>query len=207
MTARASRAGRVRRAPGRGTRARPGRLVRRGRHRSPAEPIDPLDVAILSVLQADGRASLRRVAKAVGASVTTVSTRVRMLERTGVLQGFVPLVSVQRLAALGRSPHCVVLRIVPRPAAEGGLDGMARAIAEEPSVCYLFQMGKAPELLALASTVSPRATDRLIGAIARLPGVERVEPMPIARVHKERPNHPVGMPIGAPSPPRALSAA
>ena len=84
-------------------------LVRRGRHRGPTEPLDALDVAILGALQTDGRASLRRVAKGVGASVTTVSSRVRALERLGVLQGFVPLVSVQRLAAVGRSPHCVVL--------------------------------------------------------------------------------------------------
>jgi DNA-binding Lrp family transcriptional regulator len=176
-------------------------LVRRGRHRRPAEPLDRLDVAILAALQADGRASLRRVAQAVGASVTTVSSRVRALERLGVLQGFVPLVSVQRLAALGRSPHCVVLYVVPRSGSRGGIEEIARSVAKEPSVCYLFQMAGSSELMALASSVSAQATDRLIRALTEIPGVARVRPISIARVHKERPSHPVGLPGSSPPAP------
>ena len=169
-------------------------LVRRGRHRGPTEPLDPLDVAILGALQTDGRASLRRVAKGVGASVTTVSSRVRALERLGVLQGFVPLVSVQRLAAVGRSPHCVVLFVAPRDRTRAGVDEVARAVAEAPSVCYLFQMTGSSELMAFASTVSERATEELIDSLSRIPGVDGVRPIYIARVHKERPGHPVGEP-------------
>jgi DNA-binding Lrp family transcriptional regulator len=169
-------------------------LVRRGRHRGPAEPIDRLDVAILAALQADGRASLRRVAQMVGASVTTVSSRVRALERLGVLQGFVPLVSVQRLAALGRSPHCVVLYVAPRDDSRAGIEKVARSVAREPSVCYLFQTAGSSELMALASAVSAQATDRLIRTLSEIPGVARVRPISITRVHKERPGHPVGLP-------------
>ena len=199
MTAHASHAFRTGLYPRRAERATRQPLVRRGRHRLPVEPIDRLDVAILSALQADGRASLRRVAKSVGASVTTVSTRVRALQRSGVLQGFVPLVSVQGLAALGRSPDCVALRIVPRRLSENGREELAHSIAREPSVCYLFQLAGSHELLALASTVSAAATDRLVRAVTAIPKVDRVVPMSIARVHKERPGHPVGM---AAEPPR-----
>jgi Lrp/AsnC family transcriptional regulator, leucine-responsive regulatory protein len=179
-------------------------LVRRGRHRGAAEPIDRLDVAILAALQADGRASLRRVARMVGASVTTVSSRVRALERLGVLQGFVPLVSVQRLAALGRSPHCVVLYVVPRDRSREGIEKVAQSVAREPSVCYLFQTAGSSELMALASAVSSQAADRLIRTVSEIPGVARVRPIPIARVHKERPAHPVGAP--EPNPPDAVIA-
>ncbi len=181
------------RAPPSATPTRP-LLVRRGRPRGPPEPLDPLDVAILEALQTDGRASLRRVAKDVGASVTTVSSRVRALERLGVLQGFVPLVSVQRLAAVGRSPHCVVLFVAPRDRTGEGVDEVARAVAEAPSVCYLFQMAGSSELMAFASTVSERATAQLVESLSKIPGVEGVRPIYIARVHKERPGHPVGEP-------------
>lgn len=126
--------------------------------------------------------------------MTTVSSRVRALERLGVLQGFVPLVSVQRLAALGRSPHCMVLNVVPRDRSPHGVEEVARAVAREPSICYLFQMAGSSELMALASSVSPQAGDRLIGAVANIPGVFRVRPILVARVHKERPVHPVGPP-------------
>jgi DNA-binding Lrp family transcriptional regulator len=157
------------------------------------EPIDRLDVAVLAALQADGRASLRRVARVVGASVTTVSSRVRALERLGVLQGFVPLVSVQRLAALGRSPDCVVLYVVPRDRTPSAIENVARSVAREPNVCYLFQMAGSSELMALASSVSAQATDRLVRSLTGIPGVAEVRPISIARVHKERPSHPVGL--------------
>jgi Lrp/AsnC family transcriptional regulator, leucine-responsive regulatory protein len=170
-------------------------IVRRGPHRRPVEPLDRLDVAILAALQSDGRASLRRVARHVGASVTTVSSRVRSLERLGVLQGFVPLVSVQRLALLGRSPDCVVLHIVPRDRSAEGVEGVAREVARESAVCYLFQLAGSPELMALASSVSARATERLVSDVSAIPGVQLVRPVSITHVHKERPGHPVGPPV------------
>jgi DNA-binding Lrp family transcriptional regulator len=180
--------------PSRSQRSAPEPLVRRGRRRTPVDPLDRLDVAILAALQVDGRASLRRVARMVGASVTTVCSRVRALEHLGVLQGFVPLVSVQRLAALGRSPHCVVLHVAPRDHSPRGIEEVARLVAREPSVCYLFQMAGTSELMALASSASVPATDRLIRSLSEMPSVARVHPISITRVYKERPGHPVGVP-------------
>jgi DNA-binding Lrp family transcriptional regulator len=179
--------------------SRPAPLVRRGRRRRPIDPIDRLDVAILAAFQTDGRASLRRVARMVGASVTTVCTRVEALERMGVLQGFVPLVSVQRLAALGRSPHCVVLYVLPRDRSSAGTEEVARSVAAQPSVCYLFQMNGSPELMALASLASPDDTRELLRTLSALPGVARVRPIEIAQVYKERPAHPVGAPVVVPT--------
>ncbi len=102
--------------------------------------------------------------------------------------------SVQRLAAVGRSPHCVVLFVAPRDRTGEGVDEVARAVAEAPSVCYLFQMAGSSELMAFASTVSERATAQLVESLSKIPGVEGVRPIYIARVHKERPGHPVGEP-------------
>ena len=171
---------------------RTGSLVSRGRRPREAIPFDRLDEAILRAFQSDGRASLRQIAREVGASVTTVSSRVHSLERLGVLQGFVPLLSVQRLAAIGRSPQCTVLRILPERSEAEHADRLARRIAQVPSICYLFELCGSEELMALASTGSPRETDALLRALRRIPGVSRVRPTSILRVHKERPNHPVG---------------
>lgn len=157
--------------------------------------MDRLDEAILSALRSDGRASLRRVARQVGASVTTVSSRVRGLERMGVLQGFVPLLSVQRLAAIGRSPHCTVLRILPQRSEPEGLERLGRRIAEAPSICYLFELSGSSELMALASTSSQEESGALLRILRRIPGVASVRETSILRVHKERPNHPVGAPV------------
>ena len=178
-------------------RRRRGSVVPRGRRPRAAVPLDRLDEAILRALQADGRASLRHIAREVGASVTTVSSRVHSLERLGVLQGFVPLLSVQRLAAIGRSPQCTVVRILPMRSEPEYVGRLAHRIAEAPSVCYLFELNGSPELMALASTGSRRETEALLRTLRRIPGVSRVRPTSILRVHKERPNHPVGAAVPA----------
>ncbi len=181
---------------GRGRRHRPADprpLVRRGRPVGSARPpLDDLDAAILAVLQQDGRASLRQVARKLGASVTTVSTRVRHLVRLRVLQGFVPLVSVQRLTEIGRSPSCVILFVRPRQRPPVELKRVADAVSEEPQVCYVFELAGGQELLALASTPSPESSRALVASLRRHPFIEGVRPLAIQRVHTERPNHPLG---------------
>ena len=173
----------------------PRSLVRRGRPAGTSRPaLDNLDAAILAILQQDGRASLRQVARKLGASVTTVSTRVRHLVRLRVLQGFVPLVSVQRLTEIGRSPSCVMLFVRPRRRPPVELKRVADAVAEEPQVCYVFELAGGQELLALASTPSPGASQALVASLRRHPFIEGVRPLAIQRVHKERPNHPLGEP-------------
>ena len=137
--------------------------------------------------------------------MTTVSSRVQGLERLGVLQGFVPLVSVQRLAAIGRSPQCSVVRILPTRSGADGLARLARRIAAAPSICYLFELSGSEELLALASTSSREETEALLRALRRVPGVARVRPTTILRVHKERPNHPVGAAPSAAAPVRDVA--
>ena len=124
--------------------------------------------------------------------MTTVSNRVRGLTRLGVLQGFVPLLSVQRLAAIGRSPHCTVLRIEPARTGPAVIERLVHRLAAAPHVCYLFELNGSVELLALASTGSLPETQTLVRSLRRIPGVARVRATPILRVHKERPNHPVG---------------
>ncbi len=182
-----------RRAP-RPTRSR-GSLTRRGRpSRGTRSSLDKLDEAILTVLQRDGRASLRQVARRVGASVTTVSTRVRHLNRLGVLKGFAALISVQRLGEIGRSPNCVLLFVEPRGEAPRDRDRAARAIARAPQICYVFEVARGTELLALASTPSPEASRDLVESLRQLPEVVRVRTLPIHKVHKERPSHPMGEP-------------
>ena len=180
----------------RGQGRRPGTprpLVRRGRPPGRSHsPLDDLDAAILAILQQDGRASLRQVARKLGASVTTVSTRVRHLVRLRVLQGFVPLVSVQRLTEIGRSPSCVMLFVRPRTHPRVELKRVAGAVAQEPQVCYVFELAGGRELLALASTPSPEASRALVASLRGHPFIGGVRTLTIQRVHKERPNHPLG---------------
>ena len=50
--------------------------------------LDKVDVDILKILQKDGRASFRDIAKKVGVTTPTVSSKVGMYEQMGLIKGF-----------------------------------------------------------------------------------------------------------------------
>jgi DNA-binding Lrp family transcriptional regulator len=50
--------------------------------------LDKVDVEILKILQKDGRASFRDIAKKVGVTTPTVSSKVSMYEQMGLIEGF-----------------------------------------------------------------------------------------------------------------------
>src|SRR5205814_7374856 len=60
-------------------------------------PLDDLDVRILRLLNADARKSFREIAKAVDASLSTVSNRIRKLEQEGIIAGYAPILAESRL--------------------------------------------------------------------------------------------------------------
>ena len=61
------------------------------------ERIDAIDVQILTVLQADGRAKRTDIAEAVALSLPSVSDRMRKLEERGVITGYHAVLDPKRL--------------------------------------------------------------------------------------------------------------
>src|SRR5215510_14453905 len=59
--------------------------------------LDKIDVRVLEVLQADGRATYDQVAEKVGLSPSATLRRVKRLEESGVIAGYVALVHPQRV--------------------------------------------------------------------------------------------------------------
>jgi Lrp/AsnC family transcriptional regulator, leucine-responsive regulatory protein len=58
----------------------------------PTQPLDALDVRILDRLQADGRITNQQLSDVVGLSPSPCLRRVRLLEESGVILGYVALV-------------------------------------------------------------------------------------------------------------------
>ncbi len=58
--------------------------------------LDDTDRRILSVLQRDARASMRRISKEAGVSLGTVSNRVRRLEESGVIRGYTVMLDPEK---------------------------------------------------------------------------------------------------------------
>lgn len=62
-----------------------------------SSPLDPVDRRILRVLQAEGRCTYDELAGRVGLSASAVLRRVKRLEDSGVIAGYVALVAPERV--------------------------------------------------------------------------------------------------------------
>jgi Lrp/AsnC family transcriptional regulator for asnA, asnC and gidA len=67
--------------------------------KGPAGPLvlDDLDMDILRSLNDNARKSFRDIAKELHVSLTTVSNRVKAMEKAGVIQGYIPVVDATKL--------------------------------------------------------------------------------------------------------------
>ena len=108
----------------------------------PDPPIDGVDAHIVSVLLGDGRASFRAISDRVGVSPTTVSERVRRLQRLGVIEGFEPRVDHTKLG------YGTVAAFRIR-AATGARGRLAAGVTEYRSMVSVFEVAGRYDVLAI----------------------------------------------------------
>ncbi len=92
--------------------------------------LDEKDLRILEILQREGRITLRELARKVGSPVTTVHSRVKRLERAGVVRAYRAVLSPEKL---GLKTLAFVLVSFSREHGASQRD-VARKIAEFPEV-------------------------------------------------------------------------
>ena len=106
--------------------------------------VDPLDLRILEILQANARETQVDIARDVGLAPSAVLERIRKLEAKGLIRGYTALVDPRALAL-------PLLAFVAVRTDETGLhDRVAQALAEAPEVlevhhvagddCYLIKV-------------------------------------------------------------------
>jgi Lrp/AsnC family transcriptional regulator, leucine-responsive regulatory protein len=106
------------------------------------EPLDAIDLRLLSLLQADASRSNQALAEAAFVSPATALRRVRRLVETGVIERQVAIVSPQRVGGLS----VIVEVTLDRQGAEHVAAFEARAVAEPPvQQCYRVSPG--PDLV------------------------------------------------------------
>lgn len=127
--------------------------------------LDELDLRILRLLNADARKSYRDIAKTVDASLSTVSNRIRKLEREGVVTGYAPLLSEARLGF-------DVLAVVGVKIHKGRLLEVQRRIAKDDRVTHVYDVTGEWDSIVVVRLKSTRELD---GFIKRLGSMEHVE--------------------------------
>lgn len=136
-----------------------------------ANDLDATDLAIIDILQHEGRITNAELADRVGMSPSACLRRVRALEADGVIDRYAALVNPARV---GR-PTSVFVEISLANQTEAQLDAFEAAIVECPEVmsCHLMS-GEADYLLHLACADVSDYERIHRTQLAILPGVSRL---------------------------------
>lgn len=95
--------------------------------------IEELDRKILNVLNKDARMSFRRIAKELRISPTTLYNKVKKLEKSGVLEGYIPLINTE---SVGYDLTAIIsLRVKQEKDME-----VQKAIAKFPQVGAIYEV-------------------------------------------------------------------
>ncbi len=128
--------------------------------------LDKLDLEIVRHLNEDGRKSFRDMAKHLGVSTSTISARIRRLEETGVIMGYLPAVNQRKVGF--DLPVVVGLRI-----SKGKLLEVQRKIAEDPRVYGVHDVTGEWDSIVLARFRNTGELDDFVKGVLSQPFVER----------------------------------
>lgn len=141
--------------------------------------LDAVDRTLLSMLQANARTPTAVLARKVDLSRSATQERLNRLERLGVIAGYTVRFGVpepeERFAA-----H-VFISLDARHGAQ-----MQQAMRIRPEVKRCHTVSGEFDMVLLVETEGPKALDRLLDDIGRLPGVRRTQSAVVLDVKFER---------------------
>ncbi len=118
--------------------------------------IDDLDLKILGILQADGRASHAEVARQIGLVASAVHERVKKLEERGIVRGYSARLDP---AAIGKR---LLAFVFLKAEEKGNSNEVAIALAKIPEVLEVHHVAGEDCYLAKVRTADTESLGRLI---------------------------------------------
>ena len=152
------------------------------RSKSPLAQLDATDVAILNALQANGRLSNLDLAQLVHLSPSACLRRVKHLEESGVIAGYVALLNPKAVGAHGTSFTIVNLETLGGNA----LDRFEQAVRDEPRILDCYYVAGSNDYLIRFTYQDAEDLERFhTEVLMRLPGVARSNSMLVLRTVKK----------------------
>jgi DNA-binding Lrp family transcriptional regulator len=128
--------------------------------------LDKTDVKILKTLLSDARLSSRQIAKQCGVSIGTVLSRVKKMEKEGIIQGYSALLDQEKLG--------YELTIVSEiTVSKGRLLEMENEIARLPNVCCVYDVTGLIDAIIVAKFKNREELGKFTKRLLALPYVER----------------------------------
>lgn len=131
--------------------------------------MDGFDVKILNLLRANGRISNRKLAQEIHLTPSSVLKRVRILEKSGIIQGYTTKINH---LALGLD-MAVIIEVTTREGA--GILKVGKVLASFPEICDVFDVSGRVSYIIRAVVRNTEALTDLIVRIGQVPGVARTQ--------------------------------
>jgi Lrp/AsnC family leucine-responsive transcriptional regulator len=146
--------------------------------------LDKFDLAILSVLQEDARASLQEVSARVGLSTTPCWTRIKRMESEGVIRGYTVRIDP---AAVGFT-ETVIVQVTLESHTDETLEAFGRTLAEIPEVIEAYLISGDYDYMIRIAVRDTRDYERLLRErLYKIPGIRHSKSSFVLRCLKESP--------------------
>lgn len=163
--------------------------------------MDKFDLAILSVLQRDARASLQDISAAVGLSTTPCWTRIKKMENEGVIQGYTVRIDP---AAVGFG-ESVIVQVTLESHSDETLVEFGRMLEEIPEVIEAYLVSGDYDYYIRIAVRDTRDYERLLREkLYRIPGIRHSRSSFVLRTLKQSL---IPLTASAPPEPRSTRAA
>lgn len=134
--------------------------------------LDEVDVQILSLLQADGRMTNAELAKRVGLSPPSVLQRVRQIENSGIIKGYVALLEPERLGLKLTALTEVTLSLHQ----EQPIERFRKSIQDIPEIVECYHVSGDFDFLLKILVKDIRAYEQLLREkILRIKGIQHIK--------------------------------
>ncbi|MDH5783745.1 MAG: Lrp/AsnC family transcriptional regulator [Candidatus Bathyarchaeota archaeon] len=140
--------------------------------------LDKTDVKILEALMLDARLSSRQIAKRCGVSIGTVLSRIKKMEKEGMITGYSAVLDQEKLGY----ELTVVCEVT---VSKGRLLEMENEIARLPNVCCVYDVTGLIDALVVAKFKSREELSKFTKRLLALPFVERTNTHVVLTTIKE----------------------
>lgn len=140
--------------------------------------LDETDVKILKALTLDARLSSRQIAKQCSVSIGTVLSRIRKMEKKGIIEGYSALLDHEKLGY----ELTVVSEIT---VSKGRLLEMENEIARLPNVCCVYDVTGLIDAIIVAKFKDREELGKFTKRLLAMPYVERTNTHVVLTTIKE----------------------
>jgi len=140
--------------------------------------LDETDVEILKTLTMDARLSSRQIAKQCGISIGTALSRIKKMEKEGVIQGYSALLDQEKLGY----ELTVVSDIT---VSKGRLLEVENEIARLPNVCCVYDVTGLVDAVIIAKFKNREELSKFTKRLLSIPHVERTNTHVVLTTIKE----------------------